>query len=520
MTLVTSYPGAPISGIVTALNDVPEEMGVTASWSTNEKVALEEAFGVSLAGRRALTAVKNVGLNAAMDALMLLAYTGCRGGLVLVVGDDPAGTGSATEQDSRFALRMADVLVLEPANSQEARDMTKEAFRLSEELELPVVIRITTRVCQMSSPVELGDIDLNRPSPAFESVDWHWSSGAGSTVERHTWHNERLPAIERFVESTEFNELTGKGNRLAVVTTGMAHNYLAWAVESLGLADEVSVLKIGTNPIPKQKVLELLDRYEKLLVVEELEPFIESEILSLRPRGCETEVVGKNSGLLPVVGEFSTRIVARALAEFAGLDMDSALEKVEERVKFGATSPRKFCPGCPHIDTLSAVKRAVEELGYDKYIAPADAGCLDLGLWMEEEGTHIGSCMGSAISIATGLVEAGIKEPVIPMVGDSAFFHTALPALVNAVWRDINVTVIVCDNSGAAMTGLQPSPTTVGVTSTSREVSIKEAALGCGVRFLEEFDPKDSERAVDCIKRGIAFEGPSLLISVAPCVKD
>jgi indolepyruvate ferredoxin oxidoreductase alpha subunit len=185
-----------------------------------------------------------------------------------------------------------------------------------------------------------------------------------------------------------------------------------------------------------------------------------------------------------------------------------------------ATSPWKFCQGCPHISTLSAMKKAVGDLGYDKYVAPADAGCVALGVFPPLEAVHTSICMGSSIGIATGLVKSGIKEPVFAVIGDSAFFHTGLPALVNAAWHDVKITVIICDNACAAMTGLQPSPTSKDRDKArSKLLNIKDAALGCSVKFVEEFDPLNFEQAVECIKRGLTSQGPAVLVAKSPCIK-
>lgn len=515
VALATSYPGAPISGIVPAL--IESGPGIVTRWATNEKVALEEAYGASLAGKRAMAVVKNVGLNVAMDALVTITYAGCNGGLVLVVGDDPGGTGSATEQDSRFALRMTETLALEPSNPQESKDMVREAFRMSEELQLPVVVRTTTRVCQMSSPVAIGEAEESRAPAEFKRVPWHWSTGMGTTVERHTWLREKGDLIERFVEGTPFNRTEGERGRLGIVSTGMAYNYVSEAIDTLGM-DDISVLKVGTYPVPSDRIVKLLKATEKVLVVEETGPFIEQAVLSLRPQGCATQVLGKSTGALPHVGELSNDIVAGAISTLTGRDIRGRSGKIEKGA--GPSFPREFCPDCSHALTLSAMERAVKEMGYKKYIAPADSGCVGLAVFPPVDMAHTNICMGSSIGIATGLLEAGIEEPVFAVIGDSAFFHTGLPALVNAVWHNANVTVIVCDNAGAAMTGAQPSPSAVGEAGDAyRTVSIKEASLGCGVRFVEEFEAKDTEGAVACIKKAMAHTGPAVVVAKGECVK-
>jgi len=198
--------------------------------------------------------------------------------------------------------------------------------------------------------------------------------------------------------------------------------------------------------------------------------------------------------------------------------MGQGIIKKEEKTSLNPSSVR-MCPDCPHEATLMALKKAVEELGYDRYVASADAGCVGLSVFPPLEAVHTNVCMGSSIGIAIGLVESGIEDPVFAIIGDSAFFHTGLPSIVDAVWHNIKITVIVCDNAGAAMTGLQPSPTTTEGRAASHVVSIKEAAIGCGVQFVEVFDPRDVKRAISCIKRGITFPGPAVLVSRSPCVK-
>jgi len=511
--LATSYPGAPVSGIVQALI----QSDIATRWATNEKVALEEAYGASLAGKRAITVVKNVGLNVAMDALVTITYAGCNGGLVLVVGDDPGGIGSATEQDSRFALRMTETLVLEPSNPQESKDMVREAFRMSEELELPVIVRTTTRVCQMSAHVQIGEAEERGGPAEFKRVPWHWSTGMGTTVERHTRIREKQGLIGRFAEGTPYNRTEGEGGRFGIVCTGMAYNYVSEAIDTLGVGD-ISVLKVGTYPIPGKRIVQLLKATEKTLVVEDTGPFIENAVLSLRPQGCTTKVFGKGTGTLPDAGELSKDLVVEAISTMTGRDIKGESGKTETQT--GPSSSWEFCSGCFHLVTLSAMERAVKEMGYKKYIAPADAGCVGLAVLSPMEMVHTNICMGSSIGIATGLLEAGIKDPVFAVIGDSAFFHTGLLGLVNAVWHKTNVTVIVLDNAGAAMTGLQPSPSAV---SEARDaygtVSIKETSLGCGVHFVEEFDARDTEGAVACIKKAMAHAGPAVVVAKGICVK-
>jgi indolepyruvate ferredoxin oxidoreductase alpha subunit len=488
-----------------------------ARWATNEKVALEEAYGASLAGKRAMAVVKNVGLNVALDALVTITYAGCNGGLVLVVGDDPGGIGSATEQDSRFALRMTETLVMEPSNPQESKEMVREAFRMSEELQLPVVVRTTTRVCRMSSPVAIGKAEERRAPAEFKRVPWYWSTGMGTTVERHTWLREKQDLIGRFVQGTPFNRTELEGGRLGIVSTGMAYNYVSESLRTLGM-DGISVLKVGTYPVPGERIVNLLNATDRVLVVEETGPFIEQAVLALRPQGCATRVLGKTTGALPHVGELSQDIVAEAISTLTERDITGGVGKTGPR-----TAPpfqREFCPDCPHALTLSAMDRAVKEMGYETYVAPADAGCLGLAVFPPVEMVHTNICMGSSIGLATGLLEAGIEQPVFAVIGDSAFFHTGLPALVNAVWHKANVTVIVCDNAGAAMTGSQPSPSAVDEgEDTYGAVSITEASLGCGVRFVEAFDADDAEAAVACIKRAMAHTGPAVVVAKGACVK-
>jgi indolepyruvate ferredoxin oxidoreductase alpha subunit len=299
-----------------------------------------------------------------------------------------------------------------------------------------------------------------------------------------------------------------------VVTTGNAYNHVVAAIKTLGLSNELAIFKIGSYPIPCQNLREFMDSVERIMVVEELEPFIELQVHALRSTSCKPNVLGKYTGHLLKVGELSPSQVRDAIAVFMGRSIP---EKPEELTL--QPSPIRMCPTCPHSETFKVLKKAVQELGYDRYVAPADAGCVGLGVFSPFDAVHTNICMGSSIGIAIGLVESGIKDPVFAILGDSAFFHTGLPSLVDAVWHNVNITVIVCDNAGAAMTGLQPSPTSTSARAQPSIISIKEAASGCGVKLVQEFNPKNADRAISCIQKGIAFPGPSVLVSRSPCTK-
>jgi len=505
--VVTGYPGTPSSEVIMALSEVASELGIRVDWFANEKVAFEVALAASSAGLRSLVTMKAPGVNVASDALMSAAYCGVNGGMVVLIADDPGPHTTQTEQDSRFYALLTNLPMIEPSDPQEAKDGVVWAFDLSEKIHLPVILRTTTRVNHTSGDVVLGEVKKITRSPRFpRDLPRYVRASMKWNLIRHKWLNEQMRIAELYAEECPLNKVIGEGEKL-VVTSGVSYTYVIEAIEEMHL-NGVKVLKLGiTNPLPYKTLLNELESSRKVLIVEELEPFIEMRLRALLTTSklSGIEVHGKMSGMpIPREGELNIEIVKRALAEFS--DAEYSLAQVEKASV--PSRPPPMCPGCPHRATYYALKRAISELGYKLDEVPifGDIGCYALSLQKPLEAIWTEHCMGASISMAMGLKYAGYEKPVVATIGDSTFFHAGLPALVDAVHFNLNVVVVVLDNETTAMTGHQPHP---GVAvradgSSAVKIDIAKVAEGIGVKEVRVVDPYDVDAAIKVFKEALS----------------
>ncbi len=357
--VAASYPGTPASEILETLALAAPKLGFHAEWSVNEKVAFEVAAGASITGVRALTSMKNAGLNWVMDMFMTLVYGGVRGGFVIAVGDDPDAHYSSNEQDTRFAAFYGEIPCLEPANPQEAKEMTRYAFELSERLELPVFVRSVTRICHASGDVELGKIEKPERKPVFDrhwKLPWRWNVyGPPGPVEKHRWLHEQMPQMKKLVETLPWNKLELRGKpTFGIIASGIGASYAREAVKMLGLENKVAFLKLGTpTPLPEQLVGRMLKSVKSVLVVEEGEPLVELQVRGLaKDVNPDIKLLGKLTGSVPPVGEINTDIVAHALAELVKRKISEIRPRVMIKgVINSLVAPRTStrCAGCPHL---------------------------------------------------------------------------------------------------------------------------------------------------------------------------
>ncbi len=531
-----AYPGSPSSEIIgtLALPEVAENFGHHAEWSTNEIVALEAAAGASFAGLRALCAMKQNGINVASDFLMSVIMSGNKGGLVLVVADDPSAHCSNNEMDSRAFARMLDAPLLEPASIEEAKEMTRRAFELSEELELPCIIRSVTRISHARGDLSLGQINRARPSPRFEAYDRFLSLG---TVTHSVLHGKLEKARELF-EKSKFNQYVGPaGAELVIITSGSGWLYSLEAVRTLSLDKEVGILKLGTTwPLPNQFIIDNLKGVKRVLFVEETDPFLEQNVKSLLADyiGSELEVIkffGKGSGHVrsrfgPALGEIDPDIVLQALAEVKGIEYKPRSPDYAERVQkllgeYTAARDLAFCAGCPHRASYWVMKNALALDGRGGFVL-GDIGCYGMGAgrsgWFLNRTLH---CMGSGAGVACGLGNLGkfeFDQPVVAVMGDSTFFHATIPALVNARYNGAKFTSVVLDNAATAMTGFQPHPG-IGVNAQGNpttQVNIEEVCRGLGFR-VEIRDPFEVDEAVETLYDLMQADESSILILRRTC---
>lgn len=513
VNVAAGYPGTPSSEVLTTLAKVATEYGFYAEWSVNEKVALEVAAGASYTGARALVSMKQVGLNVASDPLMSLAYIGVKGGLVLVVADDPGPHSSQTEQDTRKFASFANLPVFDPSTPQEAKDMVKEAFELSEKYSLPVILRPTTRTCHACQDVEVEEIVKVDRACRFEK-DSKWVIMPGLSYKKHIELNKLQPVIAEDFNSSKFNTLNLKGD-LGIIACGVSYNYVLEACQELNL--EPSLLKIGTPyPLPPQPVLELLNHCQSILVIEEQEPVVEDQAIMMAwQNGLDTKISGKNDHLVPREGELNVDKVKAILIRHFNLTESMPIAKVNIPT-LPARSP-VLCAGCPHRASFLAFK----EIGRAQdAVFCGDIGCYTLGTAAPLDMLDTCLCMGAGISQAAGMsrVEPGRKH--VAFIGDSTFFHSGIAGLTNAVYNNADITIVILDNSTTAMTGHQPHPginrTAMG--TTNKVIDIAEVVRACGVELIKIVDPYNFTEMKQAAAEAMAFKGPSVVIAKRECV--
>jgi len=520
VALVTTYPGTPASEIGDRCYEIARRTDLRFEFSTNEKVALEVAAGAAACGWRTLCAMKHVGLNVAADALMTLAYVGVKGGMVIVSADDPALFSSQNEQDNRYYAKMAGLPMLEPATPQEALEMTRAAFALSEDLQVPVLLRTTTRVNHTRGAVTLGE--LAPPPAAGRFVKDPFRQVMVPAVARQA-HVRLLAAQEQArvrAESSPFNEVSGRGD-WGVVASGVAGTYVADALRELGLADKVKLLKLGfTHPLPEDLLGDFLAPLSKVLVVEELEPYLEEGLrAAAQARGLTVAIRGKGPDLFSRLYEYHPGLVREMTARFFQVAYEAPEPLVPEKV-LGRPLPDRppnLCAGCPHRATYYAVKIALKDLGREG-VFPTDIGCYTLGLLPPLSMADFLICMGSSISTAAGISRA-TDQQVVAFIGDSTFFHAGLPALVNAVHQKHDFLLVILDNGTTAMTGHQPHP---GVSLMppgypGEHVPISRVVKALGVEKLWVVNPFKYKESLAAAKEALTAGGIRVLISQAPC---
>jgi indolepyruvate ferredoxin oxidoreductase alpha subunit len=515
-----AYPGTPSSEISETLINLSKELGFYGEWSVNEKVAFEVAFGASMTGVRAMTSVKHVGLNVAHDTLMSATYMGANGGMVLVDADDPGLWSSQNEQDNRFIAEQAYLPILEPSSPQEAKDMMAEAFDLSENFGQIFMLRTVTRLSHARGDVKLGSMNKDRRKGEFKK-DQRFICMPGWARKNRLVMIERLAKIKEAADTSKYNQLSlKKGARFGLIASGISYSYALEALALLGLSDKVSLLKIGTPfPLPARLVRELLSSVPEVLVVEELEPFVENHVKVIAQEAAiQVKIHGKD--LVPVVSELSTRKVTEALTKLTGVKSSIDFAKIDalikETVPLLPERPPTMCAGCPHRASFHAINVAACKVKKDlgEKVLTGDIGCYSLGVYAPLNAYDCSFCMGAGFGIANG-VARGVSVPVIGHLGDSTFFHSGIAPMINAVFNKTKITMVVLDNSATSMTGFQPHPGAPGTPEGG--ILIEDVARACGVKFVEVVDCFDLEKTTEVIEKAIRFEGPALVVSRGLC---
>ncbi len=515
IAVATTYPGTPASEIGDALARVAKDAGIYFEYSTNEMVAAEIAMGAAASGVRAMVSMKHVGLNVAADALMTFAYTGTRGGFVLVTADDPSCHSSQNEQDNRYYALLGGIPLLEPSSPQECYEMTKEAFEISERLELPVIVRTTTRISHVRGPVTVGKIAPGVKKKEFVKDPTRFVTVPAVARIRHKVLLERLREAEALAGKSPLNriEKVNGGGDIGIITSSAAFNYAMDA--AAGMSISADVLKLGfSHPLPADKVAEFVSDHERIVVVEELEPILENSVRAIAQRASlKTVIVGKADGAFSRLHEFDQAIVARGLRAALSMSPETAEETTPQTQEL-PTRPPVLCAGCPHSATYFAVNKATNR----KALFASDIGCYTLGLAPPYNAADFLVCMGSSVGSAGGLAKVN-DQPVIAFIGDSTFFHAGIPGLINAVHNGHRFLLMILDNRTTAMTGHQPhpgserGPTCCDITA----VSIEEVVRGCGVKWLKVVDPYELKTTVDAVKEALGQTGVSVIIARREC---
>ena len=515
LAFATCYPGTPSSEIPEQFFKISQESDLYFEYSTNEKVALEVAAGAAVCGIRTIVTMKHVGVNVAADPLMTLAYVGTKGGMVIVTADDPSLFSSQNEQDNRFYARLSGLPMLEPTNAQEMKDITIDALELSEELELPVLLRTTTRLNHIRGSVKLGDLKPIKTKGNFQKNPFHFVVVPAVGRNLHKSLLQKYDKATAKSETSPYNTVIGNG-KWGIVTNGVSYNYVKDAVEDLGLSSKVSILKLGFSwPLPKDLILRFLKQVEKVLVVEELEPIMENDIKALAQENALTlPIKGKGVERLSRLFEYDPGMVREAIARYFGVEYKGKEALDLSGIPELPGRPPNLCPGCPHRATYYAVKQV---FGSDA-IHPTDIGCYTLGLLPPISMADFLVCMGSSVSSSCGFSESS-DQKVVSFIGDSTFFHSGITGLIDAVHNNHKFTLVILDNGTTAMTGHQPHPgvdtSPLGVNLS--QISLEDVVRGCGVKDVHVVKPFKIRKTLEEVKAAMEYDGLSVIISRELC---
>ena len=491
--VAAAYPGTPSTEI---LENAKRYEEIDASWAPNEKVALEVGIGASFGGARVLVTMKHVGVNVAADPLFTLSYTGVRGGLVLVVADDPELHSSQNEQDSRNYAKFAKVPMFEPADSQEALEFTKLGFVASEQFDTPIFLRSTTRISHSKSVVSLGERPQDIPRPTLERNPAKLVMLPGNARRRHFAVEDRLQKMAEWSCQQSFNRIEKGAGKVGVITAGVSYQYVKEVMP------DADVLKIGlVYPLPEQMIRDFAANYETLYVVEELDPFIEDQV-----RAMGIQVIGKDK--LSICGELTPGRIQKGLFGQESPSEDNSPELPPR--------PPNMCPGCPHRGVFMELNRA-------KAYVTGDIGCYTLGFMPPLSAMDTCVCMGASIGNATGIskvISAEEQRKVVAVIGDSTFLHTGINGLMDMVYNQSAATVIILDNRITAMTGRQENPTSGYMLNELKtyRIDMEQLCQAVGVQHVKVIDPYDIALTRKTIREEMARPEVSVIITTRPCV--
>ncbi|MBW2061153.1 MAG: indolepyruvate ferredoxin oxidoreductase subunit alpha [Deltaproteobacteria bacterium] len=515
VAFVTCYPGTPSSEISDAFFELSAETNLYFEYSTNEKVALEVGAGAAASGLRTLVVMKHVGVNVAADPLMTLAYVGVEGGMVVISADDPSLFSSQNEQDNRYYGKLSSLPILEPSSPAEAREMIKDAFDLSESLRLPVIFRTTTRINHSRGTVTFGRMKKRITQGRFvKDPGLKVTLPAVSRV-LHGMLIEKYARAFQMANASPHNFVKGRG-RPGIITNGISYAYVMDALSDLGLKSRIAVLRLGfSHPFPKKLVQRFLRGRDKVLVVEELEPYMEEETrAAAQEAGLTLKIAGKSDGLFSRLFEFDPGMVRAGIARYFDLKYKAPRPIKTADLPETPSRPPNLCPGCPHRSTFYTVKKIA---GPDT-VYPTDIGCYTLGFMPPLRMADFLLCMGSSISTACGISRATGRKTVA-FIGDSTFFHGGLTGLVDAVHNKHNVLLIILDNGTTAMTGHQihPGVDTTPIGRDKKQIRPEDVVRGLGVEDVYVVKPRNLKKMEAAVKAAMAHEGVSVIVSEEIC---
>lgn len=528
----TGYPGTPSTEILETLIEAAPHLGFIAYWSVNEKVAFDAATGASFSKARAMVVMKHVGLNVAADSLQQVKLIDIAGGFVVVSVDDPSGVSSNNEQDNRWYAKFAGLPALEPTDLNEAREMTKRAFEISEELHMPIILRSVTRLGHMTGDLELGRIEPAGKEPYFDSSR-AWTPFPCLEPERRL--RDKLRRAGEVLERYPFDRYEGTGReKIGVVGAGFAFNYVLEAVDMLGLRGKVALLKISTvNPLPAKIIRRLLSHVHHVLVVEDVTPFLEEAI---RGEAQEIQrpirVYGRKSGALPEVGETILDDVVLALADIVRRespeiaipkDVLPSPERVEQAEAVRKLIPRRqigFCAGCSHRATYYALSKALQKAGIRDPIIVGDIGCYTLGFYPPFSLLQTMTSMGASMGTANALAQLNPHRKVIAFIGDSTFYHAGMPGLLQIGHQQRPVLVIVMDNSVTGSTGQQPHPGTWQLAHERTVIPIEDIARAYKIPHVRVVRSLQVKRLIAELEEALRLDVPAMVISRQACVLE
>ncbi len=502
---VYAYPGTPSTEITEYIQMSPlaKERGVHSRWSTNEKTAMEAALGMSFMGKRALVCMKHVGLNVCADPFVNAGMTGTNGGLVVLVADDPSMHSSQDEQDSRFYGKFAMIPTLEPSSQQEAYDMIQEAFEMSEQLHLPVLMRVTTRMAHSRAVVTCVDEPRQQNELNYDAQASSWVLLPAFARKRNDIVTAQQPLLEQMAVDSKYNAYVDADDReLGVIASGIAYNYL---MECFPNGCPFPVLKISQYPIPKKLIRRMTDDCEFVLIAEEGQPFIEDQVRGVMPGNAV--IKGRLTGELPRTGELNPDLIKKAL----GLSENTEDTEYSDILSHVVARPPALCQGCGHRDVYSALNQVL--LDYPNARVFGDIGCYTLGFLPPYKAIHSCVDMGASITMAKGASDAG-QWPAVAIIGDSTFTHSGMTGLLDAINENADITVIISDNLTTAMTGGQDSAGTNKFEAICRGLGLSDDHLKVVVPL-----PKNMEEITKTIREEINYHGVSVIIPRRECMQ-